>query len=137
MTSYTATVTRDGRWWMITIDALAGHRSADGAVNLSTTTQARRLADVPAEARDFICTVTDSAPSDVDVQFTVNVEGFDATGAAEDVRRHRQLATEHAEAAKRNAQALARQLAAHGVAVRDIGELLDLSYQRAQQLITT
>ena len=70
MTIYHATVTRDGKWWMITIPELAGHTGPDGAVNLTDTTQARRLADVPAEASDLICTVTNTAPSELIVELS-------------------------------------------------------------------
>ena len=55
---------------MITMPELAGHIGADGAINLSTVTQARRLADVPSAAVDFIRTVIDAAPSDVGVKIT-------------------------------------------------------------------
>lgn len=136
MHTYQVKVTRDDRWWMITVPELAGHVSADGALNLSITTQARRLADVPSEAHDFICTVTDSAPSEVRVRITVEVDGIDVTAGAERVARDRELADRYAAAAQAHARELARCLAARGVAVRDVGEVLGVSFQRAQQLIS-
>ncbi|UVO12022.1 HicB family toxin-antitoxin system [Mycobacterium sp. SVM_VP21] len=136
MHTYDVDVTRDDRWWMIDVPELNGRVGADGAVNLSTSTQARRLADVPGEAVDFICTVTDSAPSEVGVTIAIRVEGIDVTAAAEKVARDKKRADQLAAAAQEEARCLARSLAAHGVAVRDVGVVLGVSFQRAQQLIS-
>ena len=61
MHTYKVTVTRDDRWWMVTVPELNGYVAPGGAINMSDTTQARRLSEVPSQAVDFICTVTDSA----------------------------------------------------------------------------
>jgi len=135
MHTYPVNVTRDDRWWMIAVPELEGYVGADGSINVGDTTQARRLADVPAEARNFICTVTDSAPSDVDMIITVTVDGIDVTARAQRVVSDREIADRHAAAAALEARELARDLAARGVAVRDVGEVLGVSFQRAQQLI--
>ena len=135
MHNYRVNVTRDDRWWMIAVPELDGYVGAGGATNVGDTTQARRLADVPAEARDFICTVTDSAPSDVDLIITVTVDGIDVTARAQRVISDREIADRHAAAAALQSRELARDLAARGVAVRDVGEVLGVSFQRAQQLI--
>lgn len=137
MHTYEVNVTRDDRWWMITVPELAGYVAADGAINLSDTTQARRIADVPGTAVDFICTVTDSAPSEVGVNITIEVDGIDVSAEAAKVAHNRELAERHAAAAQAEAKKLARQLSEHGVAVRDVGEMLGVSFQRAQQLIST
>ncbi|WP_336672004.1 hypothetical protein [Tsukamurella sp. USMM236] len=42
---------------MIDVPELEGYRTAGGAINVGTVTQARRYADIEQEARDFICTV--------------------------------------------------------------------------------
>lgn len=135
MHTYKVNVTRDDKWWMITVPELYRHETADGTINLSDTTQARRLSEVPAQARDFICTVIDIAPSEISMKITVTVEGIDVTARAEQVANDRELADRHATAAATEAKELARDLAAHGVAVRDVGEALGVSFQRAQQLI--
>lgn len=70
MHTYEVNVTREDKWWMITVPELNGYKDAAGAINLSDTTQARRLSDVPGQARDFICTVTDKAPSEVGVHIS-------------------------------------------------------------------
>ncbi|BBZ03914.1 hypothetical protein MCHIJ_33510 [Mycolicibacterium chitae] len=133
---YKVHVVRDDRWWMITVPELHGYVTRDGSTNLSDTTQARRLSEVPSQARDFICTVTDVAPSKVSVDITVSVDDIDVTAAAEKVNRDRELAERHMAAAQGEARDLARKLAARGVPVRDVGEVLGVSFQRAQQLIT-
>lgn len=76
---------------MVTIPELHGYVTKDGSINLSDTTQARRLSEVPSQARDFICTVTDAAPSKVSVDITVAVDDIDVTAAAEKVNREREL----------------------------------------------
>lgn len=121
---------------MITLPELAGYVTAGGAINVGDNTQARRLADVPSEARDFICTVTDSAPSEVGVKVKIEVDGLDVTAEAAKVARDRELAERHAAAAQAGARDLARHLAQRGIAVRDVGEVLGVSFQRAQQLIS-
>jgi hypothetical protein len=121
---------------MITVPELNGYKDAEGAINLSDTTQARRLSEVPGQALDFICTVTDKAPSEVGVQISIDIDGIDVTGRADKVRTDRELAERYATAAQEEAKELARDLAAHGIAVRDVGEVLGMSHQRAQQLIS-
>lgn len=136
MHTYEVNVTREDRWWMITVPELHGYKDANGAINLTDTTQARRLAEVPGQALDFICTVTDKAPSEVGVHINIAIDGIDVTARADKVRTDRELAERYATAAQQEAKDLARQLAAHGVAVRDVGEVLGMSHQRAQQLIS-
>lgn len=136
MTTYQVNVTRDDKWWMITVPELNGYVGADGAINLSDTTQARRLSDVPSEARDFICTVTDKAPSEVSINITICVDDIDVTARAGKVVEDRRRAEDYAAAAQAESKELARELAARGVPVRDVGEVLGVSFQRAQQLIS-
>ncbi len=137
MHTYKVTVTRDDRWWMVTVPELNGYVAPGGAINMSDTTQARRLSEVPSQAVDFICTVTDSAPSEVGIDVTVNVDGVDVTARVAEAAAHRELAERYAATAAAEARDLARDLAARGVPVRDVGEALGMSFQRAQQLIAS
>ena len=105
---------------MVSVPELNQHVAADGSINLSDTTQARRVSEIVGQARD--CTIT--------------VDGIDVTTRAGRVANDRALAERHAAAAQEEARELARDLAAHGVAVRDVGEVLGVSFQRAQQLIS-
>lgn len=136
MHTYQVTVTRDDKWWMITVSELKGHIGADGAINVSDTTQARRISEVPSQAHDFICTITDKAPSEVAMEITICVDGINVTDRASQVAADREQAEAYAAAAQTEARQLARDLAARGVAVRDVGEVLGVSFQRAQQLIS-
>ncbi|ODQ84906.1 hypothetical protein [Mycolicibacterium holsaticum] len=72
MRTYQVKVARADRWWMITVPELDGYVRGDGSINVSDTTQARRRADVAREARGFICTVTNQAPSQVDLEIAVD-----------------------------------------------------------------
>lgn len=137
MHTYEVNVTRDGKWWMITVPELNRYVMKDGSINLTNTTQARRLSEVSGQALDFICTVTDTAPSKVGVHITITVGGIDVTRRADQVREDRVLADKYAAAAMAEAKQLAHDLAVHGIAVRDVGEVLNVSFQRAQQLIST
>ncbi len=134
MNTYQVNVTRDDRWWMITVPELDQYVMADGSINVGDTTQARKLSEITRQAHDFICTVTDKAPSEVAVNITITVDGIDVTGRADKVLSDRLLAERHADAAQAEARELARDLAAKGVSVRDVGEVLGVSFQRAQQL---
>ena len=125
MHTYKVTVTRDDRWWMVTVPELNGYVAPGGAINMSDTTQARRLS------------VTDSAPSEVGIDVTVNVDGVDVTARVAEAAAHRELAERYAATAAAEARDLARDLAARGVPVRDVGEALGMSFQRAQQLIAS
>lgn len=59
---YQAHVTgREGRWWAVAIPALGEYAH----------TQARHLADVETEARDYIATSLDVAPSTIEVDVIV------------------------------------------------------------------
>ncbi|HSS89789.1 MAG TPA: hypothetical protein VLL69_10750 [Streptosporangiaceae bacterium] len=98
------------------------------------TTQARRLDKVEEMVRSLVQMFTDLDPASatvtvdvvfVDDQTRVEVE------LARDSRAHAVAAQQ--EATERLTQA-ARRLSAQGYSVRDIGALLGLSYQRAQQL---
>jgi len=120
--NYTARCHREGRWWVVDVPEL-GH-----------TTQARRLDKVEEMVRSLVQMFAGpDAPAS-----TVTV---DVVFADEETRVEVELARDsrsHALAAQREATErltlAAHRLAAQGISVRDIGALLGLSYQRAQQL---
>ena len=134
MTTYKVNVTREDGWWMVAVPELDRYETADGSTNLSDTTQARRISGVASQARDLICTVTDVAPSQVDLDITISVDDIDVSALAEAVTDSRALAERYATAAQAHAKDLVRELTAHGVPVRDTAELLDISPQRVSQL---
>ncbi len=121
--TYTAVATRSGGWWAIVVPDVAGVQS-----------QARRLGQVEAMAREAIGLVLD-IPED---SFDVRVEA----GLDPQVRQVVDLAvsTRHEadEAARRASSAMddaVRALVGDGLTLRDTGELLHVSYQRIQQIV--
>ena len=120
--NYTARCHREGRWWVVEVPEL-GH-----------TTQARRLDKVEEMVRSLVQMFTDLDPSSatvtVDVVFVDDQTRVEVELARDS--RARAVAAQQ-EATERLTQA-ARRLSSQGYSVRDIGALLGLSYQRAQQL---
>ncbi|WP_223691089.1 hypothetical protein [Leifsonia poae] len=125
MKKYTVSVTRDGKWWMVAIPELDG------------LTQARRLAEVPEMAREYIAANTNSPIEsfDIDVEFDTVGAVTDIHTALETIRRDRETAAQLEREATETATALAKALAEEGVPLRDIGAILDVSHQRAHQLV--
>lgn len=125
--TFEVTVTRDGRWWMIEVPT----RGEDGV------RQARRLGEAELIARELIAASTGTPLSDitVDVQIKLDPEGSDLAARARQIKRERERAAKAEAAAVESARALAHELAAASVPVRDIGQLLDVSFQRASQLV--
>ncbi len=123
-TTYSATVTREDKWWMVTIPALAG------------TTQARRLSEAADMARDFVRATLDVAADAVVIDLTVEpVAGIDVDGRLAEIRHARERAAVLERQAASGAIALAQELAAAGLPRRDIGMLLGVSFQRADQFV--
>lgn len=118
MTTYTATVNRDGRFWLITVKGVG-------------VTQARRLGEAEKMARSLISVSREIDGESFDV--TVDIDVSRVVTEAVKARAQLKLA---AEAADRLTRQAARELAAEHVPVRDIGTALGISYQRAHQLVS-
>jgi len=119
---YRAVAERDGSWWAIRVPELRGIYS-----------QARRLADVEAMARDVIALVLDVAPD----SFGVSVEpvlGSDAAGLVEQALAGRLEAERAVRQASEQLQVAVDRLSASGLTVRDIAHVLGLSHQRIAQV---
>lgn len=123
MTTYEVTVRRDGKFWYVEIPAL------DGA------TQARNLSEIDEMARDYIAEVAEVPADSFDLH--VQIELPDAVqywlATAEALRNTEAAARAAAAEASRTA---ARKLQDSGLTLREIGSVLDVSHQRAQQLVT-
>jgi hypothetical protein len=118
----TATVTREGRWWMIHVP------------ELDKTTQARTLAEATFMARDLVAAILDVDIDTVEVTLRVELPGLDAA-------LHRLATAEQASRAAREEESQARHdvaelLTSLGVSMRDSGIILGLSHQRVAQLLT-
>ncbi|RFA15998.1 hypothetical protein B7R22_05205 [Subtercola boreus] len=127
MKTYIASVTRDGKWWMIRVAEIDG------------LTQARRLSEAEQMAREFIAS-TFALPLE---EVAVTVE-LDSVGSVHNIaetmraiRRERAQAQALESEATRAAAQLARLLAEQDVPLRDIGTVLGVSHQRAHQLLAS
>jgi len=121
--TYRVTAERDGRWWLIRVPEVP-----------AAFTQARRLDQAEAMAREVVALLLD-APED---SFDLHLEPVIPPEIAEDLdeaRRLRSEAKQVAEQASERFRHAARILAIQGLTVRDIGSILGVSYQRAQQLL--
>ncbi|KQR94174.1 MAG: hypothetical protein J0I33_00030 [Microbacterium ginsengisoli] len=126
MKHYTATASRDGKWWMIRIPDLDG------------LTQTRRLGDAESTAREYIAATLDVAPDDIAVTVTVSdVNGLDVLAETHAISAARSDAAALERAASDRAVSLAKRLAAAEIPVRDIGTIMGVSHQRAAQLVNT
>lgn len=123
---YKIEVTRDGRWWMIHIPDVGG------------LTQARRLNEVPYMARDYIALVTHTPIEKI----AVRAVSVDVPPLGDVITNARRIITRRIEAAKAAAEAqaeaasYAKELVAAKVPVRDVADLLALSFQRVSQLVS-
>ena len=123
-TTYTATAVREGRWWNVEVPEVSGH------------TQARRLADIKTMARELIAVTLDVPLSAVAVTVTISkvgaVENVSERAAAIKLARRQAAELEQWQLAQ--AAQLAHELTDAAVPLRDIGTILDVSFQRVHQL---
>lgn len=118
-------VEREGKWWMIRVP------------ELDILTQARRLADVERNALEAISATLDVALEDLAVTVEVRTPTTAVSQRVDRVRAERARAAQIERDALNDAAALAVELAEQGIPLRDIGAALGLSFQRAQQLVTS
>ncbi|AIY00896.1 hypothetical protein ART_1297 [Arthrobacter sp. PAMC 25486] len=117
------TAVRDGRFWFVTSDDIENFY-----------TQARNLAEIPVMARDLASQLTGRPESDFNVEVSIDTPEVTAhlLEAAALAAKAEELKAESARERRAAALVLRRQ----GVTVRDIGTVLGVSHQRAQQLVS-
>ena len=127
MSTYTATVTREGKWWMVRVAGLHG------------LTQARHLGEANQMAREFIAVSLDEPLGRVEVVVTVISAGLvtDIDKVLQRIRAERDAAADLDRKAQQDTIDLARALLAEDVPLRDIGAVLGVSHQRAHQLVNS
>jgi hypothetical protein len=126
MRSYDATVTRDGKWWMVAIPEIDG------------LTQARRLSEAEKMAREYVAVTLDLPLDSVAIRLHIgSVAGIDVSETLAEIRDGRQRVAELEAATRERSSELARRLSAANIPVRDIGTMMGVSFQRAHQLVTS
>ena len=126
MKSYDATVTREGKWWMVAIPEIDG------------LTQARRLSEAEEMAREYVAVTLDLPLDSVSIRLHLgSVGGIDVSETLAQIRDGRERAAELEAATRKRSSDLAKELAAANIPVRDIGTMMGVSFQRAHQLVTT
>jgi predicted RNase H-like HicB family nuclease len=114
---------QSGRWWVLSVPDVPGAHS-----------QARRLNQVEDVARDLISLMTDAKPD----SFAMHVDVKLPEVVRRDLERSAALRAEAARAQSEAAQ-LSRHAAAllhdRGLPLRDVGQVLGVSFQRAKQLV--
>ncbi|MPZ26153.1 MAG: transcriptional regulator [Micromonosporaceae bacterium] len=109
-------------WWVVTVPDIRG-----------AITQSRRLDQVAGDVAEVIELMTGETPGsyEIDLQWSVPVPAGAKAHEARDLRAEAEAADERAAAATGEA---VRALFAEGFTYRDIGAMIGVSYQRAQQL---
>lgn len=122
--TYTATAVREGRWWDIQIPEVGGY------------TQARRLSDIELMARELIAVTLDVPLSAVAVAVKITKVGSveNVSERAIAIKEARRKAAELERWQLAEASQLAHELSEAAVPLRDIGTILDVSFQRVHQL---
>lgn len=117
------TAVRDGRFWFLTSDDIENFR-----------TQARTIAEIPPMAKDLASLLTDRPESDFNVEVSFDIPEVSAhlSEATSLAAQAEVLKAESARERREAALVLRRQ----GVTIRDIGTVLGVSHQRAQQLVS-
>jgi predicted RNase H-like HicB family nuclease len=123
MSTYTARAERDeGGWWAVSVPELPG-----------VFTQARRLGQVEELVRDAIALWLESPIDGFEVHVEASIPDLDEQ--IELVAKARRRAEELREEAGLRSRRVAAELAGRGLTVRDIGQVLGVSHQRAAQLL--
>jgi hypothetical protein len=121
MSTYTALVSRDGKFWHIEVP------------EIDRVTQARNINEVDDMARDLIAIIVgvkpDSFELDVRIQLPDSVRAH-----LSEVERARDAEADARSRAATELRAAAAELKNAGLSVRELGAVLGISYQRASQL---
>jgi predicted RNase H-like HicB family nuclease len=121
--TYGVTAQRDGRWWFVRVPEVPG-----------AITQARRLHQVEAMAREVVSLLLEVPPDsfDLDVRPSIPEDVRAELTRARDLQRQAERSQAEAASLVRDA---ARKLRAQGLTVADVGAVLGVSFQRASQLL--
>jgi predicted RNase H-like HicB family nuclease len=123
--TYTVTTERSGNWWAFSVPEIPG---AHG--------QAKRLEQVRDEARDVISMMLDAEPDSFDVALSVRLDPR-IEHALDEAKAARQELDSYQRVAQEKLRLAAEQIKeVGGLSIRDIGSLLDVSFQRISQILS-
>ena len=123
-THLTATATRSEGWWAVSVPEVDG-----------LFTQTRRLDQIPAMVRDALTLFPELGIDPADTEINVVPTG-DLRHVADEIRALRESAEQAQSRATAAMRSGARTMKNEGLSYRDIGAILGISHQRAQQLAT-
>ncbi|AMS03669.1 HicB-like antitoxin [Gordonia phage DelRio] len=129
--TYRVEVTREDKYWIIRVPELL-----DNFDNEPVLTQARRYDEIESQARDLICVTADVAPSTIDLDVHVTVDDLDLVGVGRRLRNEREQVAELEQRVITESRDTARKLREAGLDLRDIGEVVGVSFQRVSQLLS-
>lgn len=118
-------VKRDGKFWLVYVP------------EVDRWTQARSLKEVTPMATDLAALMLRVDEEDIEVADVVIELPEHVRQRMADAERLRKEAAAANHAAAEASREAARELKADGLTVRDIGEAMDVSYQRAHQLVSS
>lgn len=121
---FTVRAERSGRWWVLQA------AEAPGAIS-----QVSRL-DQADQIIEAIAFVTGESPDEIELDLRPVIPDAVSRHLAEAQRLREESALAQARAAE-EVRAAARELRAQSLTLRDIGTLMDVSYQRAHQLVNS
>jgi len=122
--TYTVTTERSGNWWAFSVPEVPG---AHG--------QAKRLEQVRDQARDVISMMLDAEPDSFAVSLSVRLDPR-IEHALDEAKAARQEFDTYQRVAQEKLRFAAEQIKeVGGLSVRDIGSLLDVSFQRISQIL--
>lgn len=122
--TFEATATKEGKWWNVAI------------AELDQVTATKRLGEVQEYADSLAAAVLDVPESDVHVQVVYTLpEAVETEWAAarEETRKAKELTI----AAAARTKTVVGQLYAAGYTIRDIAQVLGISFQRVSQIINS
>lgn len=121
MSTYTALVSRDGKFWHVEVP------------EIDRVTQARNISEVDDMARDLIAIMAGVEPDSFELDVRIQLPDSVRSHLSE-VERARGAETEARSHAAAELRAAAAELKNAGLSVRELGAVLGISYQRASQL---
>ena len=124
MDTYEVQVRRGENWWVLSVPAIRAAHS-----------QSRTLRDVEATARDLIAVMLDVPGDSFDVDVRVTLPAPVAKHLARAEKLRATAAAAQSQAAS-EVRAAAAELAGLGLPLRDVGQALGVSHQRAHQLVS-